>query len=69
VSSLDRFEAYLETELAHLFGNILNGRLGLRRTHRAWPDIFGEMRDLPVRVIVSQSRIANRRELLQQLRR
>ena len=69
VSSLHRLQAHLQAQLAHFASNILDGGLGLRRSYRARPDIFSQMRDLPVGVVVTQRSVADGRKFLLQSRR
>ena len=69
VPRLHRLQAHFQTQLAHFAGNILDGGLRLRRSHRPRPDIFREVRHLPVGVVVGQRGVADGREFLQQWRR
>ena len=64
-----RLEPHVEAKLSQLAGNIFDRGLRLWRTHWTRAYVLGEVRHLLVGVVVSQSRVADRDELLQQCRR
>ncbi len=51
------------------YGDIFHGSRGLRRSSGPGPDVFAQVRHLPVGIIVGQRRIAQRRQFPQKARR
>ena len=69
VARLHRFQMHVQPELSQFAGNVVDRGLRLRRSHRARADILGQMRYLVEGVVVGQSGVADRRQLLNQRRR
>jgi hypothetical protein len=69
VWDFDFLEMDIETELAQLGSDVIHGGLCLQRSAGARANVFGQMSDLPVGVVVRQRGRPNRREFLQQQRR
>ena len=69
MARLHRLQMDLQPQLAHFPGHVLDCGLRLRGSHGPRADVLGDVGHLPVGVVVGQSGIANRRELLNQLRR
>src|ERR1700738_847622 len=63
------FPMNFQTELAKFRGHILDGSLRLWRAARSWADIFCEMRQLFIGVVIGQGGGLDRHQIVDQLRR